>query len=144
MLALQAETCKDHTLVQVLKEAGVPASLSRHVVVYVNGAFFGLYAFVEQVDETFLRRSGLPEGASLWKASAGQLANLRWDVPRADITWAFSKATRKVREPAGTLGPLACISGWASLQRRVHGFGKGSPLSCTQWQFSAGHLQRHQ
>ena len=39
---------------QVHREAGVPASLSFHVQVKQNGRFFGLFAFVEQVDDTFL------------------------------------------------------------------------------------------
>jgi hypothetical protein len=81
---------------QVFREAGVPASLSRYVYVILNGEFLGLYALVEQIDTTFLKRNQMPLDASLWKSSAGQMSNLRWDMPKSKVQWAYSKATRKV------------------------------------------------
>ncbi len=40
---------------QLLREAGVPAPNSFHVHVRLNGEFYGLFAFVEMVDDTFLK-----------------------------------------------------------------------------------------
>ena len=46
-----------------MEQLGVPAAAARHVRVRQNGAFFGLYLMVEQVDERFLQRKGFaPEG----------------------------------------------------------------------------------
>ena len=39
----------------VFREAGVPAPSALHVVVYLNGNFFGLFAIIEQIDEAFLQ-----------------------------------------------------------------------------------------
>jgi hypothetical protein len=38
------------------RELGLPAPRCNHALVYVNGAFFGLYANIETEDKTFLRR----------------------------------------------------------------------------------------
>jgi spore coat protein CotH len=51
----------------VYAACGVPASRSRMVRLQVNGRFHGLYAEVEQVDDTLLRRFNL-SGATLFKA----------------------------------------------------------------------------
>ncbi|HUR44600.1 MAG TPA: CotH kinase family protein [Candidatus Saccharimonadales bacterium] len=48
---------------------GVPASKSRMAQVIVNGNFRGLYVEVEQPDEAFLKRVGLP-GVVLYKAAS--------------------------------------------------------------------------
>lgn len=55
----------------IMREEGVPAPDVRYVHVRRNGATLGLFAFVEQVDDTFLRKWGLPpgdEGGLLFKA----------------------------------------------------------------------------
>jgi len=53
---------------QFLRDAGVPAPNSSHIQLRQNGAFYGLYSFVEQVDDTFLNRYGFPvEGAVMYK-----------------------------------------------------------------------------
>ncbi|MEM7385481.1 MAG: CotH kinase family protein [Verrucomicrobiota bacterium] len=51
------------------REAGTPASDTRHWHVRQNGGYFGLFSLVEQVDEDFLRQNGKsPEGA-MYKAN---------------------------------------------------------------------------
>ena len=39
----------------LLREIGVPAPRSSHVELYINGAYFGLYANVEHIDEEFVQ-----------------------------------------------------------------------------------------
>lgn len=52
--------------------AGSPTSVARHVTVWQNGQFFGLYTYLEDRDAGNLERSGLdPEGA-LYKAFSSQ------------------------------------------------------------------------
>ncbi len=69
---------------------GTPASDTRHWHVRFNGSFHGLFSFVEQVDEDFLRQQGLdPEGA-LYKAN-GFPSTLAKGVTRA----LYQKETRK-------------------------------------------------
>ena len=46
--------CPSGPLLTTHREAGVTAPLAIHVLVYLNGNFFGLYAIIEQIDETFL------------------------------------------------------------------------------------------
>lgn len=48
---------------------GTPASETRHWRVMLNGEFHGLFSFVEQVDEDFLRRHGLDPSGALYKAN---------------------------------------------------------------------------
>lgn len=43
---------------QVMREAGVPAPQCFHVHVRQNGVYYGLFAFVEQIDDSFLEVSG--------------------------------------------------------------------------------------
>ena len=42
-------------LVQVMEEAGVPSPHSFHIQVQQNGAFFGLFGYVEIIDSEFLQ-----------------------------------------------------------------------------------------
>ncbi len=52
-----------------MQDAGVPASNTSHLHLRQNGSFYGLYSFVEQVDDIFLKRNKLPvEGAVMYKA----------------------------------------------------------------------------
>jgi len=53
----------------IYETCGVPASGSRVVSLHINGQFRGLYAEVEQVDKTLLRRFQL-NGAELFKATS--------------------------------------------------------------------------
>ncbi|HEU5139367.1 MAG TPA: CotH kinase family protein [Bacillales bacterium] len=44
-------------------DIGTLSPKSHHVLLYMNGAFQGVYLQLESVDEHFLKRRGLPEGA---------------------------------------------------------------------------------
>ena len=78
----------------VLAAEGVTVSRVEHIHLRLNGNFYGLYALVEQVDDQFLRRRGLPDG-TLFKSTHGELSNLRYDVPRDELHWAYKKGNRK-------------------------------------------------
>lgn len=72
----------------ILRRAGVPASLTKHVQVRVNNEFYGLFSLIEQVDSTFLRRNYLdPEGA-LYKAVNWKYSNLRAGDPNLPCPYA--------------------------------------------------------
>ncbi|MEM7396459.1 MAG: CotH kinase family protein, partial [Verrucomicrobiota bacterium] len=50
-------------------EIGTPASDTRHWHIRLNGAYYGLFSYVEQVDQDFLRQQGLDPDGSLYKAN---------------------------------------------------------------------------
>ena len=68
--------------------AGVPAPAMFHLVVYLNGAYHGLYSFVERVDETFMKRNGLDDKADAYKAVHWKYSNLRAPNVTAQCPWA--------------------------------------------------------
>jgi hypothetical protein len=51
-----------------LNEAGVDAPHTFHLHLRQNGTFYGLYSFVEQVDDTFLMRTGNDDDSVMYKA----------------------------------------------------------------------------
>ena len=53
---------------RILRESGVSAPYSFHVHVIQNGIFYGLCAMEEQIDKRFLKRNGLAQEGSLYKA----------------------------------------------------------------------------
>ena len=56
---------------------GVPVASWRYIRLHQNGAFYGLYVLVEEVDGTFLARKGLDPGGPLFKADHWKYSNLR-------------------------------------------------------------------
>ncbi len=60
-----------------MEQLGVPAAAARHVRLRQNGAFYGLYLMVEQVDKIFLARKGLAPDGILAKAAHWKYSNLR-------------------------------------------------------------------
>ncbi|XAL98698.1 CotH kinase family protein [Phycisphaeraceae bacterium D3-23] len=61
-----------------MQEVGVAASNAFHIHIEQNGGFFGLYSFVEQVDDTFLERNGFdPDGVLYKAAGSSSVGNLR-------------------------------------------------------------------
>lgn len=52
-----------------MNQNGIPAPATRYVRVMQNGAFLGLFALIELVDSSFLKRRGLNTSAHLFKAS---------------------------------------------------------------------------
>ncbi len=58
-----------------MNEVGVAAPLTFHMHLRQNGTFYGLYSFVEQIDDTFLQRNGFnPDGAMYKALQDGTLA----------------------------------------------------------------------
>ncbi len=51
-----------------LNEAGAEASHAFHMHVRRNGSFYGLFAFIEQVDEEYLERRGYSKDGAMYKA----------------------------------------------------------------------------
>ena len=73
-----------------LNDAGTPASTAMHWQIRQNGEFFGLYSFIEQIDETFLERHGIDPDAPMYKADQnGTLAPTYQGDPR------YRKANQK-------------------------------------------------
>ena len=60
-----------------MEELRVPAAAARHVRVRQNGAFFGLYLFVEPIDKVFLQRKGLDPEGHIWQASHWKYRHVR-------------------------------------------------------------------
>ena len=52
-----------------LREVGMPASHALHLQLRLNTDFYGLYSFIEEVDEIFLERNGLSLDGELFKAA---------------------------------------------------------------------------
>lgn len=51
----------------LFKDIGMVASRANHVLVYINGRYYGLYVSVEHVDDEFLRKAFSDAGGNLWK-----------------------------------------------------------------------------
>ena len=84
-------------------EIGTPASDTRHWHIRLNGSYYGLFSYVEQVDQDFLRQQGLDPDGALYKAN-GFPSTLAKGVTRA----LYQKETRK-EEPYDDL--IAFVDG---------------------------------
>ena len=62
---------------RAMRKAGIAAAVADHVVLYQNGAFYGLYVLVENIDGAFLQRNGLDRSGALLKAVHWKYSNLR-------------------------------------------------------------------
>jgi hypothetical protein len=63
---------------QFMRDAGVPAPVAYHIRLRQNGAFYGLYSIIEQIDEEFLDRNGFDADGLMYKAADSHtLGNLR-------------------------------------------------------------------
>lgn len=51
---------REPVALQIMREAGVPASEAMHMTVNQNGEYYGLFAFIEQMDDNFLVVSDYP------------------------------------------------------------------------------------
>ena len=116
---------RENVAAQVFQESGVLAPAVFYLELRLNGQFYGLYSFVEQVDDNFLRRHGLSPAGPLYKAWHGYQSNLRYDVPPTQMQWAYRK---------GNLKDVAVGSGapgsYDDLQALTLGLvGKGPPPS---------------
>jgi hypothetical protein len=66
---------------EVFRAAKLPAPRCNSALVYVNGAFYGVYANVEAVDKTFLRRWFASDGGNLYEEGQHDF------VPGAETTF---------------------------------------------------------
>eukprot|EP01024_Parvocaulis_polyphysoides_P030474 TRINITY_DN27701_c1_g1_i3.p1 TRINITY_DN27701_c1_g1~~TRINITY_DN27701_c1_g1_i3.p1 ORF type:complete len:706 (+),score=98.23 TRINITY_DN27701_c1_g1_i3:148-2118(+) len=80
---------------QVLQEADVPSSDTFYVTVFMNNQFFGLFAFIEQVDDNFLERWGFSPSGYLYKSSHAEFSNLRWDTKFSDYEFVWRIGNHK-------------------------------------------------
>ncbi len=69
---------------------GTPAADTRHWHVRQNGEFYGLFSFVEQIDEDFLRQQGLDPDGAMYKANGFPSTLARVVTPAL-----YQKETRK-------------------------------------------------
>jgi hypothetical protein len=51
----------------IFRQMGVPAPRANHVALYINGAYFGLYMNVEDIDDTFLKSRFGSDSGNLYK-----------------------------------------------------------------------------
>eukprot|EP00879_Flechtneria_rotunda_P010510 GHRR01010987.1.p1 GENE.GHRR01010987.1~~GHRR01010987.1.p1 ORF type:complete len:289 (+),score=36.98 GHRR01010987.1:1043-1909(+) len=86
---------KEVVAYQVMADEGVPAPISYHVSVYLNGKFYGLFGIVEDIGVNLLQRFGLPTDGPMFKSLSGELSNLRWDLAVPDMPYYYEKTNRK-------------------------------------------------
>lgn len=122
---------KEPLALAAMAAVGQAAPTSFHVHVRLNGAFYGLFAFVEVIDDTFLKRVGLPTSGPLFKSVSGELSNLRWDLPLQEYHNYWVKANRK-DDPED----------WKLLQGLAQGLAGGGPLPRSQFVFEYLDLPR--
>ncbi len=58
------------------KKIGIIGSRASHIQVYINGAYYGLYISVEQIDDEFLKKNYRDFSGNLWKCLYP--ADLKW------------------------------------------------------------------
>ncbi|MCK4997924.1 MAG: lamin tail domain-containing protein, partial [Anaerohalosphaera sp.] len=59
---------RENMAFQYLNDADVPACNTMHLHVRRNAAYYGLFSFIEQVDDTFLERHGFEPKGALYKS----------------------------------------------------------------------------
>lgn len=104
-----ASFMRENVAFEFFNEIGTPASATQHWHVRLNGQFHGLFSYIEQVDEDFLRQQGLDPGGALYKAN-GFPSTLAKGVTEA----LYQKDTRK-NEPYDDL--IAFVNGINSSDR---------------------------
>ena len=92
---------------RVLREAGIPSPRCNHAKVFINGEYFGLYANVETLDESFLERNfSQPEG-NLYDTSNEEYFV---DIVPEDLQW-FELETNQATNATTDLENLAAVLG---------------------------------
>ena len=85
-----ASAMRENIAFQFFNDAGTPASHTQHWQVRLNGDYYGLFSYIEQVDTDFLRQQGLDPDGAMYKAN-GFPATLARGASRA----LYQKETRK-------------------------------------------------
>ena len=70
---------REYLAYEMYERAGLYGSSSWHTRLYINGAYYGLYLDVEQVDEHFLQMEGMPADASIYKATMDGCFLTAWE-----------------------------------------------------------------
>lgn len=75
----------------LMKENGVTCFSSKHVPIYLNGEFYGIYLMIENIDKKFLAANFKSNSAVLYKATKdGACFN-----DTSEVSWLWEKKTRK-------------------------------------------------
>jgi len=80
---------RNHLAMELVRRLGYPAPLTRHVTFSINGVYMGVYLETERIDNDFMLRNSLPEGA-VFKAVDGQARFVRLlsgNPPGAGFEW---------------------------------------------------------
>ncbi len=76
---------RNHLAMELVRRMGYPAPLTRHVTLSINGENMGVYLETERIDEGFLTRNGLSDGAFFKAVSgAGRFSPFLSGHPRGD------------------------------------------------------------
>lgn len=86
---------KEMVALDFLQLAGVVSSISYYVQVVRNGQWFGLWGMLEVVDAVFLEQRGIDPSGPLFKSSAAEESNLRFDIPTDQLHFYYNKENRK-------------------------------------------------
>ncbi|MEW5306997.1 MAG: hypothetical protein WDW36_009419 [Sanguina aurantia] len=104
-----------------MQEAGDPAPTSFHVQVWRNGVFFGLFSYVEEVDDVWLKTHGYSPQGPLIKSESGELSNMRYDLAPSQMKDYYGKSNRKnVTDDWTTLYTLLFALGGGGPETRTH------------------------
>jgi len=90
-----------------LNESGIIAPRSNHARVYLNGEYYGLYANVETLDESFLDRHFTPPDGNLYDTSNEEYFV---DFVPEDLEW-FELETNQAADDRSDLEMLANVVG---------------------------------
>lgn len=114
---------KEPVALQILREAGVKAPDSMYLTVNQNGEYYGMFAFVEQMDKNFLEENGYSTNGPMFKAVHWMSSNLRYDATTENLKTFFRKANRKN------------IDDWDLLHDLSVGLGGGGPIPRSKFIF---------
>ena len=95
----------------VFARAGVPASCVNHARLYVNGAFYGVYAHTERMDREYLERNFWEPDGNLYDASNTLVTNEDEDPDWSKLS-AYHSA-RTYEEIAAVVDLDAALAEWA-------------------------------
>ena len=111
------------------REAGGLAPRMGHAVLYLNGAYHGLYILAERVDEHFLARHGMSPEGNLYKAES-HYAN--WALHEDPLSGFAKKNNRAGR--SGDLGDFFSALNAAALTTRSYDSEVRPRLHITEWE----------
>ncbi|KAK9806846.1 hypothetical protein WJX72_004789 [[Myrmecia] bisecta] len=103
---------RDYVANQLMKEIGLPYEEESYLMLYLNGAFYGLFMYKEYADVNYLTRNNLNPKGWLVKPIQGENSNLRWDVPADQFSIDYkSQTNKKTADPQVMLTFLRGLAG---------------------------------